>query len=45
MLNKSTVMNHANVPAINMHNDIMDRFFCMDNLILFHTRSKIKNMS
>jgi hypothetical protein len=40
MLKITTVMNHINVPAVAMHNDIMDRFFGMDNLRIRLVRRK-----
>ncbi len=42
MLKNITVMNHINVPAIPVHNDIMDRFFDMGIFKPFDKRSKIK---
>jgi len=44
MLKKITVMNHINVPAVAMHNDIMDRFFGMDNLSIRFVRRKTSYM-
>lgn len=44
MLKKITVMNHINVPAVAMHNDIMDRFFGMDNLRIRLVRRKTSYM-
>ena len=44
MLKKITVMNHINVPAVAMHNDIMDRFFGMDNSRIRLVRRKTKYM-
>lgn len=40
-----TTMNHINVPAVAMHDDIMDRFFGVDNLNFIYARSQIKSMS